>query len=69
MTNDTIKNIRSINLHVGRLTAIKWVRKTFNLSFSVARLAVDDIITNKPWTNPAIKADLNKWDLDGVRPV
>lgn len=62
MNNETIKQVRTLNLHVGRLAAIKYLRSVRGLSFEVARLAVEDITTNKPWTKPQIKADLNWWE-------
>ena len=61
MNANTIKEVRSLNAHVGRLSAIK-VLRSCGLPFSVAKLAVDDIITNKPWTKPEIKAYLNNWE-------
>lgn len=70
MMNDfVIKNVRSLNLHFGRLTAIKWTREARDLSYEVARMAVDDIIQNQPWTRPHIKADLNTWELGNISPV
>ena len=62
MSNDTIKQVRSLHLHQGRLSAIKYLRTACKLPFAVARLAVEDIITCKPWTRPEIKPDLNQWE-------
>lgn len=61
MTNDTYKAVRSLNLHVGRLAAIKYIRTVCGCPFAVACMAADDIISNKRWTKPEIKADLNDW--------
>jgi hypothetical protein len=69
MTNEQYKNVRSINLHVGRLSAIKYLRAVLGVSFETARVAVDDITTNKPWTKPQIKADLNWWEMAGQTAV
>ena len=62
MTNETYKAVRTLNLHKGRLAAIKYLRTVCGLPFSVASLAVEDIASNKPWTKPQIKADLNWWE-------
>lgn len=66
---ESIKNVRTLNLHFGRLTAIKWVRKWFGFDYTRAALAVDDIISLKPWTKPGVKPDLNTWELSGITPV
>jgi hypothetical protein len=61
MTNEAIKQVRTLNRHVGRLAAIKYLRAG-GLPHLVAKMAVEDITTNKPWTKPRIKADLNWWE-------
>ena len=62
MTNETYKQVRTLNLHFGRLSAIKYLRSVRGISFEAARLAVEDITTNKRWTKPEIQADLNCWE-------
>jgi hypothetical protein len=62
MEANTIKQVRTLNHHLGRLPAIKFLRTVLGLPYLVAKLAVDDIVTNKPWTKPEIKPDLNTWE-------
>lgn len=53
------KNIRTLAVRFDRLVAIAWLREVHKLPFLVAKMVVEDVTTDQPWTRPEIGYDIN----------
>ena len=59
---ESVRQIRTIAMFDGAMVALKYIRTYHVETLSVAKQALNDILTNQPWTYPTIKAD-----IDGMR--
>ena len=56
---ESYRQVRTIAQFDGPLVALKYIRTFHVETFSVAKMVLNDILTNKRWTMPQIKADIN----------